>query len=61
MWEKPGQHPLDFSALDASLIAVKSQYPDLKIWLEPGRYFVAESGVILAKVTQCKERVRLNS
>lgn len=54
--EKPGQHPLDFSALDASLMAVKSRYPQLKIWLEPGRYFVAESGVILAKVTQCKEK-----
>ncbi|CEG57344.1 bifunctional aspartate kinase/diaminopimelate decarboxylase [Legionella fallonii] len=54
--EKPGQHPLDFSTLDASLLAVKSRYPQLKIWLEPGRYFVAESGVILAKVTQCKEK-----
>lgn len=54
--EKPGQHPLDFSALDASLLAVKSRYPQLKIWLEPGRFFVAESGVILAKVTQCKEK-----
>lgn len=54
--EKPGQHPLDFSALDASLLAVKSRYPQLQIWLEPGRFFVAESGVILAKVTQCKEK-----
>lgn len=54
--EKPGQHPLDFAALNASLLAVKSQYPNLAIWLEPGRYFVAESGVILAKVTQCKEK-----
>lgn len=54
--EKPGQHSLDFLALDASLLAVKSQYPQLKFWLEPGRYFVAESGVILAKVTQCKEK-----
>ncbi|HHT9987856.1 TPA: bifunctional aspartate kinase/diaminopimelate decarboxylase [Legionella pneumophila] len=54
--EKPGQHPIDFSALDAQLMAVKSQYPGLAIWLEPGRFFVAESGVILAKVTQCKEK-----
>lgn len=54
--EKPGQSPIDFAALDASLMAVKSRYPNLKIWLEPGRYFVAESGVILAKVTQCKEK-----
>ncbi|HRD70844.1 MAG TPA: bifunctional aspartate kinase/diaminopimelate decarboxylase [Legionella sp.] len=54
--EKPGQQPLDFTTLDASLLAVKSQYPKLQIWLEPGRFFVAESGVILAKVTQCKEK-----
>lgn len=54
--EKPGQQPIDFDALDASLIAVKTQYPHLQIWLEPGRFFVAESGVILAKVTQCKEK-----
>lgn len=54
--EKPGQQPLNLQALDASLLAVKSRYPLLKIWLEPGRFFVAESGVILAKVTQCKEK-----
>lgn len=54
--EKPGQLPLDFAALDASLLAVKSRYPQLQLWLEPGRFFVAESGVILAKVTQCKEK-----
>lgn len=54
--ERPGQQPLDFSALDAALLAVKSRYPHLAIWLEPGRYFVAESGVLLAKVTQSKEK-----
>ena len=54
--EKPGQQPLDFANLDALLMAVKSRYPHLELWLEPGRFFVAESGVILAKVTQCKEK-----
>jgi diaminopimelate decarboxylase/aspartate kinase len=54
--DKPGQQPLDLEALDASLQAVKSRYPALQFWLEPGRFFVAESGVILAKVTQCKEK-----
>ncbi|WP_454783157.1 bifunctional aspartate kinase/diaminopimelate decarboxylase [Legionella sp. WA2022007384] len=54
--EKPGQQPLDFESMDASLMAVKSRYPQIQIWLEPGRFFVAESGVILAKVTQCKEK-----
>ena len=54
--EKPGQQPLDMAVLDASLLAVKSRYPNLALWLEPGRFLVAESGVILAKVTQCKEK-----
>jgi bifunctional diaminopimelate decarboxylase / aspartate kinase len=54
--EKPNQQPLDLAALDASLMAVKSRHSHLSFWLEPGRYFVAESGVILAKVTQCKEK-----
>jgi len=54
--EKPGQQPLDLSALDSALGAVKSRYPKLEFWLEPGRFFVSESGVILAKVTQCKEK-----
>lgn len=54
--EKPGQSPIDFEAFDASLLAVKSRYPKLKICLEPGRFYVAESGIILAKVTQCKEK-----
>lgn len=52
--ERPSQQPLDFSALDASLLAVKSRHPQLQLWLEPGRFFVSESGVILAKVTQSK-------
>ena len=54
--DKPGQQPLEMAALDDSLLAVKSRYPNLSLWLEPGRFFVAESGVILAKVTQCKEK-----
>ncbi len=54
--EKPGQKPLDLQKLDARLLAVKLHCPHLKFWMEPGRFFVAESGVILAKVTQCKEK-----
>lgn len=54
--EKPGQQPLDLTTLDNALKPFKAQYPHLEIWLEPGRFFVAESGVLLAKVTQCKEK-----
>ncbi len=54
--EKPGQQPLDLAALDAALLAVKTRFSHLSFWLEPGRYFVSDSGIILAKVTQCKEK-----
>jgi diaminopimelate decarboxylase/aspartate kinase len=54
--DKPGQQPLNLKALDDSLLAVKSRHSQLQFWLEPGRFFVAESGVILTKVTQCKEK-----
>jgi diaminopimelate decarboxylase/aspartate kinase len=58
--EKPGQQPLDLAALNNALAAVKSRYPHLEFWLEPGRYFVSESGVILAKVTQSKEKGKVH-
>lgn len=54
--DKPGQQAIDLKALNKSLLAVKSRYPQLQFWLEPGRFFVAESGVILTSVTQCKEK-----
>ena len=58
--DKPGQQALDMAALDVSLMGVKTRYPQLSFWLEPGRFFVAESGVILAKVTQCKEKGKVH-
>jgi bifunctional diaminopimelate decarboxylase / aspartate kinase len=57
--EKPSQYPLDMAALDVSLEAVKSRDPTWSFWLEPGRFFVAESGVILAHVTQCKTKGKI--
>ena len=52
--EKPAQKPLDMSAVAAGLARVRSSNAGKAIWLEPGRYVVAESGVILARVTQIK-------
>jgi diaminopimelate decarboxylase/aspartate kinase len=54
--EKPGQSPLDLEALDASLSAVKSAHPDVELWLEPGRFLVSTAGVLLAQVTQTKQK-----
>jgi diaminopimelate decarboxylase/aspartate kinase len=45
---------LDLSAVDADLAALKKAHPGFQIWMEPGRYPVAEAGVLLARVTQVK-------
>ena len=52
--ERSGQQALDLQQLQDSLTAVKQNYPQLQLWMEPGRYLVAEAGVLLAKVTQTK-------
>jgi len=54
--DKFHQSALDFSAIDKSLIDFQNQFPDLKLWLEPGRFYVAESGVLLSRVTQVKSK-----
>ena len=52
--ERLGQQGVVLSELDAALSAVKAAHPSLALWLEPGRYLVAEAGVLLAQVTQLK-------
>jgi bifunctional diaminopimelate decarboxylase / aspartate kinase len=52
--EKPSQLPLDLQAVDAIFADMKRANPKYEIWLEPGRFLVAQSGVVLAKVTQTK-------
>jgi diaminopimelate decarboxylase/aspartate kinase len=50
----PGEAALDMLALDRVLREVKAAYPHYQLWMEPGRYLVADAGVLLAKVTQQK-------
>ena len=52
--EKPGDRPFDLAGLDALLTAFRAQHPGYGLWLEPGRYLVAQSGVLLTHVTQTK-------
>jgi diaminopimelate decarboxylase/aspartate kinase len=52
----PGEQPLDLAALDAALTEVKRAYPQYRLWMEPGRYLVADAGVLLARVTQLKQK-----
>ena len=51
--EQPG---VDLGRLDTLLQAVRAEYPGLELWMEPGRYLVAASGVLLARVTQLKTK-----
>ncbi len=52
--EKAGQHPLDLDAVNAGIARIRDAQPGLEVWLEPGRFLVAEAGVLLATVTQVK-------
>jgi diaminopimelate decarboxylase/aspartate kinase len=47
---------IDLAAVDAALAAVRSQRPEIAVWIEPGRYLVAAAGVLLAQVTQTKAK-----
>jgi diaminopimelate decarboxylase/aspartate kinase len=54
--DRSGRSGLDLAALDASLSALAPQLAGREFWLEPGRFLVAEAGVLLARVTQIKEK-----
>jgi len=47
--------PLDLAALEAGIAGLKQALVrPISIWLEPGRFVVAQAGVLLARVTQIK-------
>lgn len=54
--DRAGRAPLDLAALDVSLAALSQRLEGRELWLEPGRYLVAEAGVLLARVTQLKDK-----
>lgn len=51
--EQPG---VDLRKLDTLLTAVRAEYPQVELWMEPGRFLVAGGGVLLARVTQLKSK-----
>lgn len=52
--DRPGVSPVDLAALDAGLAEFAAGRPGFELWLEPGRFLVADAGVLLARVTQVK-------
>jgi diaminopimelate decarboxylase/aspartate kinase len=53
---RPDESPLDLGVLAEGLAEVKRAYPQFALWMEPGRYLVADAGVLLARVTQTKRK-----
>ena len=51
---RAGDPEFDLEGMNRALMEVRERYPDYSIWLEPGRYLVAEDGVLLDHVTQLK-------
>ena len=54
--ERVDQSALDIPAIDRSLVPLKEAHPTWELWLEPGRFLVAPCGVLLARVTQIKDK-----
>lgn len=55
----PGRPPSDSFRLDAvneALAEAARRHDEYTVWMEPGRYVVAEAGVLLARVTQTKTK-----
>jgi diaminopimelate decarboxylase/aspartate kinase len=52
--EKPGQVPVDLAALQAVVDDLRGRFPQLELWIEPGRFLVAQAGVLVVQVTQLK-------
>src|SRR5690606_25487813 len=48
--------PFDLAAWSEGLAEVKAAYPGYRLAIEPGRYLVAESGVLLLTATQVVEK-----
>lgn len=54
--EKLGDPRLDLEDVRQSIAAFRDARPEYALWVEPGRYVVAEAGVLLSRVTQIKDK-----
>jgi diaminopimelate decarboxylase/aspartate kinase len=50
------QPALDLARLDTVLLAARQRRPEIALWIEPGRFLVAEAGALIARVTQTKAK-----
>ncbi len=54
--ERQGSPALDIEEVARELRKFKTAHPNFNLWMEPGRFMVARSGVLLARVTQVKRK-----
>ncbi len=54
--EREQQTALTMKLVDQHLQQVKKDHPEYEFWIEPGRFMVANAGVLLAKTTQVKQK-----
>src|SRR5690606_1551387 len=52
--ERLGQQGVVLDEFATMLTGLSQAHPQLAFWIEPGRYLLAEAGVLLAQVTQLK-------
>jgi len=53
---KPDDQPFDLAQWADGLAGIKAAWPRYRLAVEPGRFMVAEAGVLLARVTQVVEK-----
>jgi diaminopimelate decarboxylase/aspartate kinase len=53
---EPDAASFDLAAYGAALAEIKAAYPQYALWVEPGRWLVAESGALLTHATQVIEK-----
>jgi diaminopimelate decarboxylase/aspartate kinase len=56
---EPDGSDFDIAAFAKAMAEIKNAWPQYALWLEPGRYLVAEAGVLLATVTQTVDKLGL--
>ena len=54
---EPDGDAFDVSAFAQAMAQIKSVWPQYALWIEPGRYLVAEAGVLLTRVTQVSSKL----
>jgi diaminopimelate decarboxylase/aspartate kinase len=53
---EPDAAPFDVDALAQTLAEAQARIPQFSLWMEPGRFLVADAGVLLLRVTQVVDK-----